>query len=66
MNQLDMLKMHFEKEDSISGVEASAVYKIRSLSRRICDLKEEGFVFVAEWKTDPTGQRYKRYTIVRD
>lgn len=66
MKQTEMLKKHFEKEDSISGVEASAVYKIRSLPRRILDLKKEGYEFISEWKVDPTGQRYKRYTIVRN
>jgi len=66
MRQIDMLKKHFETENSISGVEASAIYKIRSLPRRILDLKDEGYEFISEWKVDPTGQRYKRYTIMRD
>ena len=58
-----MLIKHFESRLSISGVEAANIYKIRSLPRRILDLKEMGYEFSSKWKTDPTGQRYKRYTL---
>jgi len=27
------------------------------------DLKEMGYQFESKWKTDPTGQRYKRYIL---
>jgi hypothetical protein len=62
-NQRDLLIKHFESRSSISGVEAATIYKIRSLPRRILDLKQLGYQFESEWKTDPTGQRYKRYTL---
>lgn len=65
MTQVELLLRHFSEHSSITGVEAAAVYKIRSLPRRILDLKELGHEFESEWKTDPTGQRYKRYTILR-
>jgi hypothetical protein len=45
-------------------MEAQTVYKIRALPRRIADLKERGYEFSSEWKTDMMGQRYKRYFIV--
>ena len=50
--QNDMLIRHFKTEGSI-----------RSLPRRICDLKEQGYQFTREWKKDLTGQRYVRYFI---
>ena len=62
--QIEQLVKHFEHEDSISNVEAQAVYRIRALPRRIADLKEKGWHFSAVWKTDLTGQRYKRYFLV--
>ncbi len=64
MNQREMLIKHFESRPSISGVEAATIYKIRSLPRRIMDLKVMGYEFTSEWRKDPTGQRYKRYTLI--
>ena len=63
MKQTDMLIKHFEMAGSITNVEAQAVYKIRSLPRRICDLEEQGYTFLRQWKKDLTGQRYVRYTM---
>tara|TARA_B100000287_G_C20456978_1_gene711766 strand:+ start:487 stop:693 length:207 start_codon:yes stop_codon:yes gene_type:complete len=63
-SQVEQLKEHFERYPSISNVEAQMVYKIRALPRRICDLKEQGYVFDSQWRKDATGQRYKRYTLI--
>ena len=63
-SQNKMLIEHFEECGSISNVEAQAVYKIRSLPRRICDLKEIGYEFSRERKKDLTGQRYVRYYLI--
>ena len=49
--QNELLIEHFREEGSISNVEAQAVYKIRSLPRRICDLKENGYKFSNLTKT---------------
>ena len=62
-SQKELLIKHFESRLSISGVEAANIYKIRSLPRRILDLKEMGYQFESKWKTAPTGQRYKRYIL---
>jgi hypothetical protein len=64
MGQLDMLTHHFAATNSISGIEAAAIYKIRALPRRISDLEERGWVFNRVWKKDPAGQRYKRYIVI--
>ena len=63
-NQRELLIHHFNTTDTISGVEAASIYKIRSLPRRIMDLKVMGYEFTSEWRKDPTGQRYKRYSLV--
>lgn len=52
---------HLKTKGSITQVEASALYKSRSLTRRITDIRQSGHNVKSEWKTDPTGQRYVRY-----
>ena len=64
ITQKELLIKHFEITNTISGVEAASIYKIRSLPRRILDLKEIGYEFRSEWRKDPTGQRYKRYILM--
>jgi hypothetical protein len=55
---------HLLTKKSISSVEAQALYRCRSLSRRITTLKREGWTIKSELKQDATGQRYARYTII--
>jgi hypothetical protein len=62
--QVDMLLDHFMQRPSITAVEAAALYRIRSLSRRIVDLTKMGFRFSKQHSVDPTGQRYVRYHFV--
>lgn len=54
---------HLAANGSITAVEASAVYRARSLSRRIADLRDFGIEIKSEYRTDPTGQRYVRYVV---
>lgn len=61
MAQHDELLNHLQIRGSITQVEAQAIYKMRSLTRRIADLREQGYNIKSETKTDPTGQRYVRY-----
>lgn len=63
-SQNAILLNHFKTAKSISNVEAQAVYRIRSLSRRVNDLEAQGHVIARERKVDPTGQRYVRYHYV--
>jgi hypothetical protein len=59
--QIDMLRDHFRVRPDISALEASAMYRIRSLSRRINDLEAKGLKFSRVKRKDPTGQTYVRY-----
>ena len=59
--QTSLLLDHFRKNNSISGIEAQAMFRIRSLSRRINDLEAIGHRFAREQRLDTTGQRYVRY-----
>lgn len=61
VSQDQLLLQHFNRVPSISAIEAAAIFKIRSLSRRINDLEAQGFKFRRERKRDTTGQRYVRY-----
>ena len=60
-SQTDLLIKYFRRHTDISHFEASGMFKIRSLSRRINDLEELGHRFFREHKVDDTGQRYVRY-----
>jgi hypothetical protein len=62
--QPEILLDHFRTRSSISGIEAAAMYRIRSLHRRIIDLEQRGYEFIKERKKDPTGQRYTRYHFI--
>ncbi len=56
---LDLL----QAKGSVTAMEAAGVYRIRSLSRRITDLKQAGYKIVRDLSKDTTGQRYARYYI---
>lgn len=64
VNNLPMTSLilkHLREKGSITSVEAQALYRCRSLSRRIVDLKQAGYSIRSVLKTDATGQRYARY-----
>lgn len=66
-SQTSLLRDHFKarpNDPSISSIEAQSMYRIRSLSRRINDLEEQGLLFHRAHRVDPTGQRYVRYTLI--
>ena len=63
-SQNDMVLDHIRKIGSISFAEAWDAYGVRSLPRRIADLKERGHNIVVKMKEHPiTGQRYARYSM---
>lgn len=63
MSQNDKILTHLRDVGSISWVEANDLYRVRSLPRRIADLRQRGFDIISEWKTDRLGQRYTRYSM---
>jgi hypothetical protein len=63
--QAQIVRTHLLKAGSITNVEANAVHRIRSLSRRISELAQAGYKIDKQRKKDLTGQRYVRYSFVR-
>ena len=63
MSQNDQILTHLRDVGSISWVEANDLYRVRSLTRRIADLRQRGLKIISEWKTDRLGQRYTRYSL---
>ncbi|MDM0006467.1 helix-turn-helix domain-containing protein [Variovorax sp. J22G73] len=62
--QTQIVLKHLRAQGSITNVEANAVHGIRSVSRRITELREEsGFNITKQQKRDPNGQRYVRYVL---
>lgn len=57
----EMISNHLKKVRSISGVEAQNLYRCRSLTKRISELRAEGMDIRPVWTKDLTGQRYVRY-----
>jgi hypothetical protein len=65
MSQNDRILDHLQKVGSISWVEANDLYRVRSLTRRIADLRDLGHKIISEWRKDTLGQRYTRYSLAR-
>ena len=63
MTQYSKVLAHLVDVGSITGLEALDLYRVRSLPRRIADLRENGFQIKSEWKKDRLGQRYVRYSL---
>lgn len=61
--QTQEILIHLEKHGSITPIQAEAVYKCRSLTSRIAELRKSGFAISRLLKKDATGQRYATYTL---
>lgn len=65
--QAEKVLKHLVTTGSITNVEANAVLKCRSVSRRITEIKDElGTIINKEFRKDSTGQRYVRYSMTRN
>lgn len=54
---------HLLNHGSLTAVEAAAVYKVRSLSKRISEIKQAGYGIKRTLHKDATGQRYAKYDL---
>lgn len=63
-NQIQTLTKHFKYKRTITSLEARTLYRIESLSRRICDLKERGLSFDKRRRKDLTGKSFVEYRVV--
>ncbi len=61
MSQNEKLIKHLKNVGNISFMEAWNLYGVRSLPRRIADLKSLGYLITTEMKMAPNDQRYARY-----
>lgn len=62
MTQNQKLITHFKKAGSITVREAILEYSIQSLTKRIQELREDGYNILSKTKHHPvTGQKYVRY-----
>ena len=64
--QARKLLVHMRKYKHITALQAADLYRIRSLPRRILDLKEAGVVIRTKLKTDKLHQRYAKYTYISE
>lgn len=65
MSQNDKILTHLHDAGSISGLEAWDLYRVRSLPRRIADLRQRGIEIVSDRRKDRLGQRYVRYSMAQ-
>lgn len=61
--QVQTVFKHLVLEGSITPMVAAGIYKIRSLPRRISDLKQVGVKVERVLLKDATGQRYASYSM---
>lgn len=63
--QTRLVFQHLVNYGSITAVEAAAVYRVRSLSKRISEINHDNadVILGRELRKDATGQRYAHYTM---
>lgn len=54
---------HLLEGNSISNVEAQALWRCRALPKRINEIAKDGYPILRERRSDSTGQSYVRYSI---
>lgn len=54
---------HLKAGRTITAVEAAALWRVRSLTKRIHEIRRMGFDVISTPMQDSTGQRYVRYSL---
>ena len=66
MSQNNLILSHLKRVGSITMREALLDYSVQCLTKRIQELREEGYQIDTQHKKHPTtGQRYARYILKR-
>jgi biotin operon repressor len=66
MTQNQKIIAHLKRAGSITQREAILDYSIQSLTKRISELREEGFNIISKVKHHPvTAQKYVRYELAK-
>lgn len=63
--QAQLVLRHLQSVGSITNVEANAVHKVRSVSRRITEIQDAGVKIAKVRRRDHTGQVYVRYSLTK-
>jgi len=61
----DLILAHLISKGHITPVEAQAMFRCRSVSRRITTLRRAGIPIISVHRKDSMGQRYVRYELVQ-
>jgi len=61
MNQIDMLKKHFDAGKSLTVLEAIEKFGVYALSQRCTDLRKQGYPLEGQMVTVGAGKRVMRY-----
>lgn len=59
----ELILGHLKAGNTISPIEAQAMWRCRDLPKRISSLKKAGHAITSERRVDSTGQRYSRYAL---
>lgn len=61
--QTNLVLEHLLSGRTLTRIQADHLYRVASLSRRICDLEERGHKIKRDRKTDLTGRPYVEYSL---
>ena len=63
MSQYQQILNHLIDHGPITVIQAAEQYRVRSLTKLIHSIKQNGFEIKDQWLTDPSGRRFKQYRL---